>query len=99
MNTLNHYKYIGRTVDVVMDRPLGSLHPKYGFEYPVNYGYIPHTISGDGEELVSWWSEDNERAFVFLPSYAELKDVSVVVKKDVKVNSLISFLKNMEQLL
>ena len=51
MNTLNHYKYIGRTVDVVMDRPLGSLHPKYGFEYPVNYGYIPHTISGDGEEL------------------------------------------------
>ena len=26
-------------------------HPKYGFIYTVNYGYIPNTISGDGEEL------------------------------------------------
>lgn len=51
MNILNPYKYIGRTVKVVMDRPLGSLHPKYGFAYPVNYGYIPDTLSGDGEEL------------------------------------------------
>ena len=51
MKTLNPYKYIGQTVDVVMDRPLGSLHPKHGFAYPVNYGYIPHTIAGDGEEL------------------------------------------------
>ena len=41
--------YLGKTVCVVMDRPFGSPHPKYGFEYPVNYGYIPNTISGDGE--------------------------------------------------
>jgi inorganic pyrophosphatase len=34
-----------------MDRPLGSKHPNHGFIYPVNYGYIPNTISGDGEEL------------------------------------------------
>lgn len=47
MNT----KYIGKIVEVVMDRPLGSKHPKHGFIYPVNYGYIPGTISGDGEEL------------------------------------------------
>ncbi|MBQ8482529.1 MAG: NUDIX domain-containing protein [Alphaproteobacteria bacterium] len=51
MNILNPYKYIGQTVTVIMDRPLGSLHPKYGFEYPVNYGYVPNVISGDGEEL------------------------------------------------
>ena len=43
--------YLGRTVSVVMDRPMGSKHPKHGFVYPVNYGYIPGTISGDGEEL------------------------------------------------
>ena len=30
---------------------MGSKHPKYGFIYPVNYGYVPNTISGDGEEL------------------------------------------------
>ena len=48
MNTLN---YIGKIVTVKMDRPMGSIHPKHGFIYPVNYGYIPNTISGDGEEL------------------------------------------------
>lgn len=30
---------------------MGSCHPKHGFIYPVNYGYIAGTISGDGEEL------------------------------------------------
>jgi inorganic pyrophosphatase len=34
-----------------MDRPLGTRHPKHGFMYCVNYGYIPNTVSGDGEEL------------------------------------------------
>ena len=36
---------------VTIDRPLGSKHPKHGFIYPVNYGYVPNTISGDGKEL------------------------------------------------
>lgn len=45
------YKYIGQNVKVRIDRPLNSKHPKHGFIYPVNYGYIPNTISGDGEEL------------------------------------------------
>ena len=48
----NQYKhFIGQKVEVEMDRPLGSKHPKHGFIYPVNYGYIPNTVSGDGEEL------------------------------------------------
>ena len=44
-------EYLGKTVKVEIDRPFGSKHPKHGFIYPVNYGYIPNTISGDGEEL------------------------------------------------
>ena len=44
-------EYLGKVVEVKMDRPLGSKHPKHGFIYPVNYGYIPNTVSGDGEEL------------------------------------------------
>ena len=44
-------KYLNKIVKVKMDRPLGTKHPKHGFIYPVNYGYIPNTISGDGEEL------------------------------------------------
>jgi len=43
-------EFLGKEVYVVMDRPLGSKHPKYGYVYPVNYGYIPNTISGDGKE-------------------------------------------------
>ena len=31
---------IGQKVTVMMDRPLGSKHPKHGFIYPLNYGYI-----------------------------------------------------------
>ena len=44
-------EYLGKEVLVKMDRPLGSKHPKHGFIYPVNYGFIPNTIGGDGEEL------------------------------------------------
>src|SRR5699024_1499529 len=40
-----------KIVTVKVDRPMGSRHPRHGFIYPVNYGYIPETISGDGEEL------------------------------------------------
>ena len=43
--------FLNKIVTVKMDRQLGSKHPEHGFIYPVNYGYIPGTISGDGEEL------------------------------------------------
>ncbi len=43
--------FLGKLVNVQIDRPLGSRHPDYGFIYEVNYGFIPNTISGDGEEL------------------------------------------------
>ncbi len=44
-------EYIGKTLKVEIDRPFGSKHPKHGFIYPVNYGFIPNTVSGDGEEI------------------------------------------------
>lgn len=43
--------FLNKIVTVKIDRPMGSKHPKHGFIYPVNYGYVPDTISGDGEEL------------------------------------------------
>lgn len=47
-----NYEYIGKIVDIEIDRPLGSRHPKYkDFIYPINYGFVPNTVSGDGEEL------------------------------------------------
>ena len=48
---MNSCDYIGKVIDVKIDRPQNSEHPKHGFIYPVNYGFVPNTISGDGEEL------------------------------------------------
>ncbi len=44
-------KYLNKTITVKIDRPLGSKHPDWDLIYEVNYGYVPNTISGDGEEL------------------------------------------------
>ena len=43
--------FLGKEITVKIDRQLGSRHPKHGFMYMLNYGFIPNTISGDGEEL------------------------------------------------
>lgn len=44
-------EYLNKVIKVKIDRKLGSKHPKYNYIYPLNYGYVPNTISGDGEEL------------------------------------------------
>jgi inorganic diphosphatase len=51
---MNNLKYLNKIITIKIDRPMGSKHPKHGFIYPVNYGYVPNTISGDGEELDSY---------------------------------------------
>ncbi len=39
--------YMGKPVHVVVDRPIGHTHK--GILHPVNYGYIPGLMAGDGE--------------------------------------------------
>ena len=42
---------LGETVRVIVDRPLGSTHPKWkDLRYPVNYGYVEGVPAPDGEE-------------------------------------------------
>ena len=48
-------QFLGKEVEVTIDRPLGSLHPKYGFVYEVNYGYIAGVLSSDGEYLDAYY--------------------------------------------
>ena len=43
--------FLGKIVTVKMDRPLATKHPKYDFVYLLNYGFVPDTMSGDGEEI------------------------------------------------
>lgn len=45
--------YLGRSVNIIIDRPIGCVHTKdnHSITYPINYGYIPEVFGGDGEEL------------------------------------------------
>lgn len=48
---MNNKQYLNQIIRIKIDRELGTKHPKHGYIYPVNYGFIPNTISGDGEEI------------------------------------------------
>lgn len=45
--------YLGKTLKIEIDRPIGYVHHKgeKTLVYPINYGYIPGVLGGDGEEL------------------------------------------------
>jgi inorganic pyrophosphatase len=43
--------FLGQTIYIEIDRPLGSKHPNWDFIYPVNYGFVPQKLSSDGEGL------------------------------------------------
>ena len=48
---LDYSDIIGKQVDCKIDRPLGSKHPRHpDLYYPVNYGFVPGIIAGDGAE-------------------------------------------------
>lgn len=46
------HRYLGKTVEVVIDRPIGYVHFTKGvrLDYTVNYGFLPGIMGGDGEE-------------------------------------------------
>jgi inorganic pyrophosphatase len=46
------WEIVLRRDGVVIDRPRGSAHPRYsGWIYPVDYGYVPGHVGGDGHEV------------------------------------------------
>ena len=47
--------YLGKEVEVTIDRPLGSKHPVHGFVYDVNYGFIGGVKAPDGEDLDAYY--------------------------------------------
>ena len=66
-------KYLNKIVKVKIDRPANSKHPKHGFVYPINYGYIENTISGDGEEIDAYILEEKNPV-----KYFEGKVVAII---------------------
>ena len=45
-------EYLGKTVTVTVDRPVGFHHVTKGIhlDYTINYGFLPGVTGGDGEE-------------------------------------------------
>ena len=83
--------YLGKIVNVIMDRPFGSKHPKHGFKYEVNYGFVPATQAPDGEEIdayvlgIDYALENFEgRCVAVIHRTNDDDDKLVVIPKDMK---------------
>lgn len=48
MEKVDYQNFIGKEVNIEIDRALGT---KHGFISTLNYSYVPNIISGDVEEL------------------------------------------------
>ncbi len=60
---------------LVIDRPAGSTHPRFpGCVYPLDYGYVEGTTSGDGDGIDVWVGSLPERDLTgILCTYDSLK--------------------------
>ena len=81
--------FLGQRVRVVVDRPLGSVHPRHpDLTYPVNYGELPGTLSGDGKPIDAYllgWDEPltgAEGEVIAVLLRADDTEDKLVVKRD-----------------
>ncbi len=69
---------IGKTVKVIVDRPLGSHHPTHkNLCYPINYGYVEGIMAPDGEEQDAYILGVDEPVVSFVG-----KVIAIVHRKD-----------------
>lgn len=82
---------IGSVVKVIVDRPLGSYHPKHkDIYYSVNYGYIPGVMAPDGEEQDAYIIGVNEpveefvgKVIAIIHRFDDVEDKWVVAPENV----------------
>lgn len=83
--------YLGKTVTIKIDRPIGYVHQKknYMLTYPLNYGYIPGVLGGDGEELDVYLlgvdvpvSEFNGKIIGIVHRHNDIEDKLVMAPKE-----------------
>lgn len=82
---------LGSIVKVIIDRPLGSCHPKHpDICYPINYGYIEGTMAADGEEVDAYIlgvdfpvEEFTGRVIAVIHRFDDVEDKCVVAPTDV----------------
>lgn len=88
----NFWGYIDRLVassSIVIDRSKGSTHPRFpDIIYPLDYGYLDGTVSGDGEGIDVWIGSSTERSVVGIVCTVDL------FKKDMEMKILIGCTSN-----
>lgn len=69
--------------DIVIDRPKNSVHPTYSnMIYPVDYGYLKDTVSGDNDGVDVFVGSKQERIIENIVIAAD------ILKKDVEIKIL-----------
>ena len=85
---------------LVIDRPKNSVHPRYPDSiYPVDYGYLADTISGDGHGIDVWRGTlpDNKVQAILITLDMIKKDAEiklVVGCTDEEINTLYPYTKS-----
>jgi len=92
---VNNYatKFLGKSVTIKIDRPIGSKHPKHGFIYEVNYGLVPGTKAPDGEEIDAYLLGVNEPVEEFTG-----KCIAVIHRKDDNDDKLVIIPENAKEI-
>ncbi len=62
---------------ITLDRPRGAVHPRYpDLIYPLDYGYLENTSTGDGDGIDVWIGSLNDKMLTGI--YARLIDLSAM---------------------
>jgi inorganic pyrophosphatase len=73
-----------QSAEMVIDRPKGSSQPRHAsITYPLDYGYLKGTSSGDGNEIDVWRGSLNEEKLDAVVCTVDL------LKRDVEVKLLL----------
>ena len=81
---------LGKIVKMIVDRPLGTYHPKHkDIYYSVNYGYIEGIIAADGEEQDAYIlgvnepiKEFNGKVIAVIHRFNDIEEKWVVAPKE-----------------
>lgn len=70
--------------EICIDRPRGTAHPRYpDLVYPLDYGYLKHTTSGDGAGIDVWRGSLPERRVTAVVCTVD------IIKRDSEIKLLI----------
>jgi len=79
-----HLDQLLQSAELVIDRPKGSAHPRYpDWIYPLDYGYLAGTTSGDGAGVDVWRGSGEEPCLDAVVCTVDL------LKRDVEVKLLL----------